>query len=153
MKSTKMILSIVIAIGVTACTSRVANLPSNDELLREYTQQDGRECIRDRDIRGFGVLDNDVISVDSRTRDEYFLMTTLYRCYSLDISPQVAFVGKYAEFCAGGSDKIHTGEEVCPIKSIFKFESREQAFEAFDIISEKREQLRKESKENVKDEK
>jgi hypothetical protein len=148
MKITKVILSVVTAIGITACSSLVANLPSNDELLREYTQQDGRECIRDRDIRGFGVLDNDVISVDSRTRGEYFLMTTLYRCHSLGVSAQVAFVGKYPEFCAGGSDKINTGEEACPIKSIFKFESREKAFEAFTAISEKRDQLRKELKED-----
>lgn len=132
------------ALCVNACTALVANLPDNDELLREHTQQDGRECIRDSDIRGFGVLDRDLISVDSRNRDEYFLMTTLFRCHSLELSPRVAFVGNYAEFCSGNGNKIHTGEEACPIKSIFKFESREQAFEAYEEITEKRAQLRKE---------
>lgn len=142
MKSLKAIFILAVMFGITACANLGLNLPSNDELLREYTEQNGKECIRDRDIRGFGVLDSDLISVDSRSRDEYYLMTTFFRCNSLDVSASIAFVGNFAEFCAGGSDKVYTGEEACPIKSIFKFESREQAFEAFDAITDKREQLR-----------
>ena len=129
---------------ISACSSLVVNLPSNDKLLQEYTEQDGRECIRDSNIRGFGVLDDDVISVESRLRGEYYLMTTIYRCHSLGFSAQVAFVGNFAEFCSGGGDKIHTGEEACPINSIFKFESRELAFEAYEAISEKKKSLREE---------
>jgi len=144
MKLTKLVLSLVTVCSISACSNLSANLPSNDELLQELTQQNGRECVRDGDISGFGVLDDDVVSVGSRRRGEYFLMTTLYRCYSLDISVQMAFLGSFAEFCGGGSDKISTGEESCPIKSIYKFESRDKAFEAFDEISMKKEQLRKE---------
>lgn len=144
MKSIKVFLSLFIAMGLAACTSTVANLPSNDDLLRELTQQDGRECIRESDISGFGSLSDDIINVNSRRKNEYYLMTTLHSCHSLDSSFQVAFVGKFAEFCAGGGDKIQTRDEACPVKGIYKFESREQAFEAYDIITEKRKALREE---------
>lgn len=144
MKFSKIIFTLFTILGLSACSSLVANLPSNDKLLREYTEQDGKECVRDGDIRGFGVLDDDVISVEARIRGEYYLMTTIYRCHSLGFSTQVAFVGNFAEFCSGGGDKIQTGEEACPIKSIFKFESRELAFEAYEAITEERKALRKE---------
>lgn len=143
MKYLKVIFTLCTILSLSACSSLVANLPSNDKLLQEYTEQDGKECIRDGNIRGFGVLADDVVSVESRLRGEYYLMTTIYRCHSLGFSVQVAFVGNFAEFCSGGGDKIHTGEEACPIKSIFKFESRELAFEAYEAITEKRKALRK----------
>jgi hypothetical protein len=131
---------------LAGCTSVVSDLPSNDSLLQEVTGQNGRVCIDNNDINGFGYLDNDVISVDGR-RGQYFLMTTLYRCNSLTYSPQIAFAGNFAEFCGGGRNKVITGEEICPIKSIYQFTSRKEAFSMFDIISEKREKLREELKE------
>ena len=147
MKSLKIASILFTILALSACSNLVANLPSNDKLLKDYTEQDGKECIRDSNIRGFGVLDDDVISVEGRLRGEYYLMTTIYRCHSLGFSVQVAFVGNFAEFCSGGGDKIHTGEEACPINSIFKFESRELAFEAYEAITEQRKALRKELEE------
>lgn len=130
-------------------TSR--SLPNNNALLASVTEQDGRACLREDDIRGFGILDDDVISVESRRRGEYFIFTTLYHCPSIQFSPQLAFSAAFNELCGGGRDKVISGDEICPIRSVFKFENRQQAFDAFAKVEEKRAQLKEElAKEKAK---
>lgn len=141
MQPSTILVTLLTLILLSACSSFQTNLPSNDTLLKELAEQDGQTCVRSRDINGFGVLDDDLVSVDAR-RGEYYLLTTLYRCYSLNLSARLAFIGDFAEFCGGGRDRINTGEETCPVKAIYKFDSREQAFAAFDTIKEKRAELR-----------
>ncbi|MFT6268268.1 MAG: hypothetical protein ACJAVV_001076 [Alphaproteobacteria bacterium] len=131
--------------SLSACSTLTANLPNNNTLLKEVTKQDGRACIRSNDINGFGILDDDVISIDGR-RGEYYLATTLYRCNSLNISPQLAFKGNFAEFCGGGRASVITGDETCPVNAIYKFDSREDAFATFDVVTNKRAALREELK-------
>lgn len=140
MKSKPILLSIVSVAIIGACTTFKANIPSNDNMLASLTEQDGRVCIRTNDIRGFGVLGDDVISVDSR-RGSYFLMTTLYFCPSLRTSHTIGFAGDFTEFCGGGRDSVYTGDESCPIKAIYEFTSRKEAFATFDVIKAKREAL------------
>jgi hypothetical protein len=135
------IMGLVALASLSACSSLTTNLPSNDTLLQEFTEQDGRACIRNNSISGYGMLDNDVISVDAR-RKEYYLLTTLYRCNSLDISHRIAFKGNFSQFCGGAGNTVITGEEVCPIKAIYKFPSKEDAFAAFEAVADKRDKLR-----------
>lgn len=138
----KWIVATVFLVNLTACASMQIDLPDYDELLKAQTEQNGRVCIRDSDIRGYGVLDDSVVSIDARRPNEYYLLTTVYQCHSLMISGSAAFVGGFSELCGGGRDKIFTGDDSCPIKSIFKFESQDQAFAAFDQAKETRKQLK-----------
>ena len=131
-------------LGLMACSSMQTNLPDYDELFKAQTKQNGRACIRESDIDGYGVLEDNVVSMSGRRPNEYFLLTTLYHCQALTTSFQAAFVGGFSELCGGGRDKIFTGGDSCPIQSIFKFDSREHAFAAFDKATETRNQLRKE---------
>lgn len=128
-------------VGLIGCASSV-NLPSYDTLLAEQTEQNGRECIRESDIWGYGVLDDHVISIDSRRKNEYFLATTILQCNSLSFGPQAAFVSRFGEFCGGGADKVVTHEEACLVKSLYKFESKEQALAAYNQAKDKRQQIR-----------
>lgn len=148
----KVLLTGMYLASLAGCASLQSNLPNYDELLKTQTEQNGRECIRDSQIRGYGVLNDDVVSIDARRPNEYYLMTTLYRCQSLVMSNSAAFVGGFSELCGGGRDKIFTGEDSCPIKSIFKFESREQAFDAFDQAKETRKKLKEEFEQNATEE-
>ena len=129
---------------LSACSSTAVNMPSNNELLAEITMQDGRECVLSNDIFGFGVLDDDILSVDSRRGNEYFLFTTLFRCQSIQTSFALGFDSRFAQICGGGQDRILSGEENCPIRGIYKFENRKQAFAAFDALEAKRAAIRKE---------
>lgn len=133
--------------NIMACSSIQADIPNYDELLKAQTEQDGRTCIRDSDIRGYGVLDDNVVSIDGRRRNEYYLLTTIYQCQSLIMSNSAAFVGGFSELCGGGRDRILTGEDSCPIKSIFKFESQDQAFAAFDQAKDTRKRVREQFEE------
>ena len=105
---------------LAACSSLQANLPDYDQLLKTQTEQNGRACIRESDIRGYGVLDDSVVSINGRGRKEYYLLTTVYQCNSLMTSGSAAFIGGFSELCGGGRDNIFTGDDSCPIKSIFK---------------------------------
>ena len=136
--------------GLTACDTTSASLPKNDELLLNVTEQDGRSCIRQRDIRGFGVIDDDLLSVDINRNREFYLVTTIFQCQSLGVSPRVAFDGDFLEICGGGRHRVITGEESCPIKSVYKFDSQKAAFDAIDEIEAQREALIKEQEEAKK---
>ena len=128
---------------LSGCANNPKNLPSFDELLKSETQQDGKTCIRQNDINGYGVLGNDIISVDARGKKHY-LITTLYRCSTLNTGFQAGFNGSYFDFCPL-RDKIVTIDESCPVKSIFEFDSRDDAFAAF----EKAKSLRDEAREAI----
>ena len=138
----KWFVATVFLVNLMACASMQADLPNYDELLKAQTEQNGRQCIRDSDIKGYGVLEDNVVSIDARGRNEYYLLTTVYQCQSLMVSSAAAFVGGFSELCGGGRDKIFTGDDSCPIKSIFKFESQQQAFAAFDQAKETRNQIK-----------
>lgn len=97
------------------------------------------------------MLDDDVISISAQGRNRYYLATTLFHCESLQTSFSAGFKGGFSELCGGGRDKIITTEESCPIKSIFEFGSREEAFATFENIEQARQKLRKEAKEKIKD--
>jgi len=68
----------------------------------------------------------------------------LFRCQSIQTSFALGFDSRFAQICGGGQDRILSGEENCPIRGIYKFENREQAFAAFDALEAKRAAIRKE---------
>ncbi|GLR69220.1 DUF6491 family protein [Agaribacter marinus] len=135
------------SILLSACVSTEPPLPKYDELLKAETQQDGRACIQQRNIRGFGVLEDNVISIDAVGKKDYYLITTIYQCNSLQTDFRAGFKGSFTQLCGGGRDRVITSEESCPIRSIFEFESREEAFSAFNKTREIRENMRQKNKE------
>lgn len=133
---------------ISACALNSPNLPSFDELLRESTAQNGRACFRQNDISGWGALEDNVISVSTKNRREYFLITTTFRCESVLSSFQAQFDGASYEVCGGGANRVLTSSESCPIKSVFKFDDRESAFAEYENAENKIASLRKEYERN-----
>jgi hypothetical protein len=133
-------------LGLAGCASYIANVPNHDVLLKEHTEQDGNACIRADRIRGWGVLDDDVLSVDAFGSKKFYLVTTMYSCQDILTSATVGFSSGFAEFCGRGRDRIITREDACQVQSIFEFDSREEAFEAFETVDEKRLKIREEQK-------
>ena len=137
MKNSLLVILSFAALAVTGCAS-TAYQPNPAEMnsaLRQITGQDGRACVRQRDIDGFGALSDTVLSVSDKFRGHY-LMITRFRCPELATSLGAAFSGRFIEFC-GGRDSILAGGRSCPILSVFEFESREAAFEAMDAAEQK----------------
>jgi hypothetical protein len=136
--------------GLVSCSNLGVNLPSYDELLKAQTEQDGRACVRQHNIRGYGMFDDDVISINASGKNRYYLVTTLFQCHSLQTSFSAGFKGDFSELCGGGRDKILTSEESCPIKSIFEFPSKEEAVATFEKVDVIRQNLRYEAKQKAK---
>lgn len=151
MKVFEYILVFIALLTLVSCSSLDINLPSYDNLLKAQTEQDGRVCLRQRNIRGYGMLNNDVISINASGKSQYYLVTTLFRCQSLQTSFSAGFKGDFFELCGGGRDKILTSEGSCPIKSIFEFGSREEAFVSFEKADKIRQDLKKEAQQKAKD--
>ncbi|MFT2091103.1 DUF6491 family protein [Paraglaciecola sp. 2405UD69-4] len=134
------------AVSLVSCSSLNVDLPSYDEVLRTETEQDGRACVRQRNISGYGTLDDDVISISSSGKKRYYLATTFMNCNSLLTSFRAGFKGDFFEVCGGRNDKIITSDEACPIRSIFEFDTKDQAMDAFNHAEKTIESIRDEAK-------
>jgi len=138
---TALVLTLMLAF-IQACSSTSFS-PSSQEMnlaLQEITGEDGRACVRSRDISGYAPLNDTTVSVSDKFR-AHSLMVTTFRCPAMEGSPGAAFKGAFTEFC-GRRDALFSGGSRCPVQSIFIFESRDAAFEAFDqaeaLIKEQR---------------
>ena len=149
MKVFKYCLAIIAVSSFVSCSSLGVNLPSYDELLKAETEQNGRACVRQHYIRGYGILEDDVISINASGKNRYYLVTTMFQCHSLQTSFTAGFKGDFLELCGGGRDKILTSEESCPIESIFEFKSRKEAFATFEKVDGIRQNLRKEAEQKA----
>lgn len=118
----------VLSTGLAACATTENKVPPFNKVLAETIEQNGRACVRQNDIRGYGVLDYEVISIDGRRN--YYLATVLPGCNALETSPAALFEGRFSEVCGGGMHKVYAGGDHCTIRQMFKFENREAAFEA-----------------------
>lgn len=128
------------AILLSACAT-TEEVPRFHQILFDTAEQNGRACIRQRDIRGYGVLERDVVSIDGGR--QYYLATVLPGCQALQTSPSALFEGRFSEVCGGGRDRVVTeGDDHCTIRHIFKFESREAAFETHRAALERQDELR-----------
>ena len=130
----------VLTVVLSACATTGTKIPKVGTMLQEATGQNGRACVRQYDIDGYGVLDGGVVSIDADR--EYYLATLWPGCHDIAFSMRVLFNGRFTEICGGGMNKIHTRGESCNIKQLFEFENREQAFETYNAVKEKREQLK-----------
>ena len=126
------------ALTLLAACSTASYTPMPSEMngaLQEITGQDGRACVRVRDISGFGAVSDTTLSVGNRFRGHY-LMVTMHRCPDIESTPAAAFAGGFTEFC-GRRDAVYTrGGGRCPVQSVFEFDSRDAAFDALDRAEE-----------------
>jgi hypothetical protein len=125
---------IIVFSMLTACSTtsdRNVTAAEMDNALRQATGQNGRTCVWVSDIMGFGVLSDSVISVSERRRNHY-LMVTLQRCPGMQTASLAMFHGAFSEFCGGGRDSLTTRDSQCPVRSVFEFEDRQAAFDAYD---------------------
>ncbi len=128
----------MIAALLAGCASN-RDLPRFSEILAGASGQDGRACIRQYDIRGYGVLKNDVISIDAGRR--YYLATVMPGCTDLPTSMGIMFSSRFHEICGRSMDRIVTGSSWCSIDQIFEFSSRNEAFDIYDTAVDQRETL------------
>ncbi len=133
----RVFLILAIALLLLPACSSTSYTPTSQEMnqaLQEITGTDGRACIRTRDISGYAPLNDTTVSVSDKFRGHY-LMVTNFRCPAMETSMGAAFAGAFTEFC-GRRDSMFSGGDRCPVQSIFVFENRDAAFEAFDQAQE-----------------
>lgn len=131
------ILGLTLVAGLFSACASQHDGPTMSKLLAKESVQNGRACIRQSDIRGFGVPENNVMSIDGGQK--YYLATVLPGCINLQTSARAFFDGNFFEVCGQTGDRIVTQDERCTINQIFEFENREQAFEALENVKEQRE--------------
>lgn len=125
---------------LAACASPHNNpAPSVSDLLMDATGQKGRACVQQNDIQGYGILDNNWVSVDARRN--YYLARLMPGCNSMATSARAAFESRTYEICGGGSSQLHTADDSCTIRYLFEFESREEAFAAYSAAVDTRKEL------------
>lgn len=146
MKLWKLCATAPLLAALSACTTTGESVPSFYDVLAETAGQNGRACVRHSDIRGYGVLDHDVISIDGRRN--YYLATVMPGCNALDTSPSALFEERFSEVCGGGMHKVYAGGDHCTIRQMFEFENREAAFEAHRNAVERYDSLREAAKED-----
>lgn len=146
MKGSRFLGAAACAVVLSACASTGREVPRLSAMLADETGQNGRACVRLSEIQGYGVLDDNVLSIDA-TRN-YYLATVLPGCNDLQTSARTLFSGKFGEVCGGGKDRIATGGDSCSIRQMFEFENREQAFAAFNAVREERKALLKAAQQN-----
>lgn len=147
MRNTGLLTLLLVIFASSGCTTtEKASVPSVSDLLLERTQQDGRACITVQDIRGYGLLDDDVVSIDAGRH--YYLATVRPGCRDLATSTRAAFKQRFSEICGGGVDKIFTRSDYCTIRQIFEFKDRNSAFAAYNNALEQRKLLQQQLTEN-----
>jgi hypothetical protein len=151
MQNIPVFLKAMAVITLVSCSSSSVKIPSYDDLLKIQTEQNGRACIRQHNIRGYGVLEDDVLSINARGKNKYYIATTWLRCDSISTSFAAGFKGDFSEVCGGGRDSILTSEQSCSIKSIFEFSSREEALMYFKKAKETRQSLREKANKEVQE--
>jgi len=118
--------------------------PSFYDVLQGEAGQNGRACVRQSNIRSYGVLERDVVSINAGRR--YYLATMLPGCNALSTSPRAQFEGRFSEVCGSGRSKVRIAGEECTIRQIFEFDNREKAFEVHKNALETHRELREKAK-------
>lgn len=140
------VLSAAACVAVLAGCATGRDVPRIGTMLADETGQNGRACVRQGDIRSYGVLDNDVVSIDGTKN--YYLATVLPGCNDLQTSVGALFRGGFGEVCGRTMNKITTGGDNCVINQMFEFKSREEAFATYNAILEKRKALQESAAQN-----
>ncbi|MCZ6665982.1 MAG: DUF6491 family protein [Gammaproteobacteria bacterium] len=102
-----------------------------DAEIREITGQDGRTCIENRQIKGFGEASEHTITIRG-TGGRYYVLTMRGSCRHLRHSLDIALDPRDHELCGVRNDRIIVDGETCYVKSVFKFPGRDEAYLAIE---------------------
>lgn len=142
MKINKLCAFLPILLLAACAMTRQDDVPDLTTMLRETTGQNGRACVRNSDIRGYGMQrskGDDAINIDATP--DYYIATVRPGCLDLQTSMGIIFSGSINEVCGGRIDKVITQGNECSINQIFRFENRDQAFEAFQNAVDRRQEI------------
>jgi hypothetical protein len=140
------IFGIVAGVAILAGCATGRDVPRVSKMLSEEIPQNGRACVRLSDIRSYGVLEDNVVSIDG-TRN-YYLATVLPGCNDLQASVRSLFSGGFGEICGQSMNKITTRGDSCTINKLYEFKSRDEAFAVYNAILEKRKALQESAGQN-----
>jgi predicted small secreted protein len=141
MKQLKILGAAVCAALLSSCnTTGGRDTPRLASLLGDTTGQNGRSCVKVSDIEGYGVLEDNVLSIESEN-DEHYLATVTPGCEDLPTTVRLQFSGDFGEICGQAMDEIIMGEDRCTINQLFEFDDRDDAMDAYHATLELREQL------------
>jgi hypothetical protein len=143
MKHLKITAAAVCAVFLISCTTtgdRDAHKLSS--LLEDTTGQNGRACVKVSDIEGYGVLEDNVLSIEGED-DEHYLATVTPGCDDLPTTARLQFSGDFGEVCGQAMDEIVMGDDRCTINQLFEFDDRDDAMDAYHATLELREQMDK----------
>jgi len=141
--SRSLVLFVAAAVLASCGSTNTSSVPRLSAFLEEQTKQDGRACVREFEIRGYGVRHRNLITIDAGRK--YYVATVFSQCPILETSFQAAFVSRFPEIC-GGSSRVITRDERCFIQNIFEFDNREAANEAIEQAFNSRQDARAEAK-------
>ena len=133
----KVIISSCVLITLAACSTQPSSSNSNAsyaQAMNELSGQNGRACIRTRDIRGYGSESDNRLNINAGSK--YYIAKTMYSCTNLDMAPNALFESRFSEACAGTSYIISRAGR-CPIQYIWEFDNREAAFTAHDNVEKR----------------
>lgn len=128
------------AVLASSCAAAGGDAHSIKKMLADTTGQNGRACIKKTDIRSFGVLKGDIVSIDG-TR-HYYLATVFPGCTDLQTSMRAYFSSDFFEVCGGKNDKMVTESNQCTINRIYEFKNRDEAFSTYHAVLEKRKEAK-----------
>ena len=141
MKFTPYSSRLLLLLALTGCSTTSG--PALYDVLPDTTGQNGRACVQARDIDGYGILDNHVISIDGGRR--YYLATLMPGCNGVSTSSRALFQDRFDDVCGGGMYKLHSGGDTCAIRQLFEFENRQAAFDAYDAAKARQKELQQKS--------
>jgi len=140
MKQLKMFGGAACAVLLASCASMTgSNKPKLGSMLSDTTGQKGRACVKVNDIKGYGVLEDDVISIEGK--GEHYLATVQPGCGDIPQSAQILFSGDFGEVCGEALDEIVAGDDRCTVNQLFEFKNRESAMKAYQATLERRDQF------------
>lgn len=140
MKLLRTFATAAVVAGLTACAQMgERDMPSVDRMLSENTGQNGRACVRLSDIQSYGVLEDNLVSINGRR--DYYLATVLPGCVDLQTSMRALFSGDFGEVCGQTMDRVVTQDDQCTINHIYQFDNRDEAFAAYHEVLERRKEM------------
>lgn len=132
-------------LGAAACCTVLASCATGSDtrklgnMLSDITEQNGRACVSVSDIGAYGVLKDNIVSIEADR--EHYLATIAPECDELTSSARIMFSGDFGEVCGHGMDQIVMGDNRCTINELFEFDNREEAMDAYHATLEMREHL------------
>jgi hypothetical protein len=139
MKRLKIIGALACATVLGACATTAGDKPKLGNMLADTTKQDGRACVKVGDIQGYGVLQDNVLSIEGE--GEHYLATLMPGCNDLPVSGRILFSGDFGEVCGQSMDEVVAGDTHCTINNLYKFDDRDDAMDAYHATLEMREHL------------